>query len=380
MDEPTLQSINSAPIAAPDGTTPIPTLENLAIDTSWQTVSPAAQPTAEPPKPPTEPAIVEEPTGSQRLVPGWLRRIADERRLRDSVTELGTTETEAIERAPDSPALTIIKTLLSFLGSAALAYLILTFPSQAARAAYVISHLTASSSPAKIVQENVTSGSFAQVVTPSLSFNPPALPTSQPAASPPTNNSPFSDLADNQLYLPKIDVRTPIVWDSSFEEKAMLANLQKGVVHYGGTDFPATDKGNVFITGHSSYYWWDSGKYKTVFANLDKLATGDQSALTYQGKVYVYQVYEKIVVKPSETSVLDTTPKPILTLMTCTPVGTSLNRLIVKSNLVGVFEEGATSANTPSAPANTSSTPAAPTQSVPATAPNDSLSLIPALH
>lgn len=144
----------------------------------------------------------------------------------------------------------------------------------------------------------------------------------------------LSDLGDDQLLVPKISVKVPIVWGSDSDEGTMLTNLQKGVVHYGFTALPNDGRGNVFLSGHSSYLLWDPGQYKTVFANLDRLETGDQLALTYQGIVYIYEVTGKQVVKPDNLSVLDQTDEPTLSLMTCVPVGTSLNRLVVTSKLV----------------------------------------------
>lgn len=144
----------------------------------------------------------------------------------------------------------------------------------------------------------------------------------------------LADLSDNQLLIPKISVNAPIIWGSAPDDATMLANLRQGVVHYGFTALPSDGKGKVFISGHSSSPLWDPGKYKTVFANLDRVEIGDQLALTYQGVVYLYAVTNKQVVKPTDTSVLDQTDEPTLALMTCVPVGTSLNRLIVTSELI----------------------------------------------
>lgn len=144
----------------------------------------------------------------------------------------------------------------------------------------------------------------------------------------------LAEMGDDQLLIPKIQVRTPIIWGSSFDEATMLANLRTGVVHYDFSALPSDGQGKVFLTGHSSYYLWDPGRYKTVFANLDKLEVGDQLAVSYRGIAYVYEVDKKEVVKPNNTSVLATTEEPTLSLMTCVPVGTSLNRLIVTSRLL----------------------------------------------
>lgn len=130
------------------------------------------------------------------------------------------------------------------------------------------------------------------------------------------------------LVIPKTDITAPIVFVESTEEANIQAGLQKGVVHYFQTAEPGK-VGNSFITGHSSNYWWDKGAYNYVFANLDKLAVGDQAKIYYGGNKYLYQVTNVRIVEPTDMSVLDQTIKPTLTLMTCTPPGTSWKRLIV---------------------------------------------------
>lgn len=154
----------------------------------------------------------------------------------------------------------------------------------------------------------------------------------------------LTEITNDQLYVPKLDIKVPVIWNSSpdGDGQAMLKDLQQGVVHFKGTALPNQEGGNVFISGHSSYYWWDSGKYKTVFANLDQMDVGDEIAIGYENKVYIYKVWEKIVVKPEEIWVLDqNTNTPNLSLMTCVPVGTNLRRLIVRSELVTVAEDKA---------------------------------------
>jgi len=131
------------------------------------------------------------------------------------------------------------------------------------------------------------------------------------------------------IYIAKIGKKAPVVWNSAPDEQTMLNNLHNGVVHYAGTALPGSGKGPIFISGHSSYYWWDSGKYKTVFATLDKLATGDEIKINYENTVYTYKVYDKQVVLPDQVDVLKPTNEPVLALMTCVPVGTNLKRLIV---------------------------------------------------
>uniref|UniRef100_A0A7C4QXR3 Class D sortase n=1 Tax=candidate division CPR3 bacterium TaxID=2268181 RepID=A0A7C4QXR3_UNCC3 len=138
---------------------------------------------------------------------------------------------------------------------------------------------------------------------------------------------------DNTLFIPKIGVQAPIIYSSSRNQDDINKLLLEGVVHYNQTSFPG-EKGNVFITGHSSYYWWSDGKYNTVFSILDKLVSGDVIYINYKNKRYTYQVYDMKVVLPNDISVLEKGNDFNLTLMTCTPVGTNYKRLIVKAKQI----------------------------------------------
>jgi len=148
---------------------------------------------------------------------------------------------------------------------------------------------------------------------------------------------------DNRIVIPKIGKSIPIVEMSSKNlegenwpelEKQIQGGLRKGVVHYPGTAIPG-QIGNVFITGHSSYYPWDSGKFKDVFALLGQLDIGDRFYIFYNQKQYTYEISEKFEVQPSRVDVLSQPKdKRIVTLMTCTPVGTTLRRLIIRANQI----------------------------------------------
>jgi LPXTG-site transpeptidase (sortase) family protein len=140
--------------------------------------------------------------------------------------------------------------------------------------------------------------------------------------------------AEDTLIIPKINVEAPIVYMQSYDNNQILEDIKRGVGHYYGTAEPGR-VGNTFLTGHSSYYWWSGGEYNQVFANLDKLEVGDLIYAYHDGDKFVYKVSERFIIRPSETGVLNQTDKPMMTLMTCTPIGTNLKRLIVQAELVG---------------------------------------------
>ena len=148
---------------------------------------------------------------------------------------------------------------------------------------------------------------------------------------------------ENRIIIPRLGLNIPLVTPSYSSllkedwvgvEHDIQEALQQGVVHYPGTARPG-QAGNFFVTGHSSYYPWATGNYKTVFARLHELNVGDEYWVYYGGDKHRYIVNGKREVKPSNVDVLDQpTNKRFATLMTCTPVGTTLRRLILTAQEV----------------------------------------------
>lgn len=147
---------------------------------------------------------------------------------------------------------------------------------------------------------------------------------------------------DDRIIIPRINKNIPIVkvssdnlikrdWDALEDE--MQKALQDGVVHYPGTSLPG-QTGNVVITGHSSYFPWDPGRFKDVFALLHEVEKGDKIVIYFNQDKFVYDVTNKKEVMPDNIEVLKQTPDDRITLITCTPVGTNLRRLIVTAKLI----------------------------------------------
>ncbi len=145
--------------------------------------------------------------------------------------------------------------------------------------------------------------------------------------------------SDNRIYLPRINKNVPLVGvpghkDFGKLEEAIQDGLRNGVVVHPVSRDPG-NIGNFFATGHSSYYNWDNGRFKDVFALLHEVEEGDKVYVYWEGKEYVYQMNAKKVVPPTQVDVLNhPDDKSILTLMTCTPVGTNKNRLILQGDLI----------------------------------------------
>jgi len=144
-----------------------------------------------------------------------------------------------------------------------------------------------------------------------------------PTPEPEINYSP-------QIEIAKIGVSAPVIMNIATEN--IIPELKGGVVHYAETALPG-QAGNSVIVGHSSDYPWSDGRYKNIFALLDKLVNGDPITLYFGSQKLTYTVIESKIVKPTEVSVLAKTDRPVLTLVTCYPVGTSRNRLIIRAEL-----------------------------------------------
>lgn len=141
--------------------------------------------------------------------------------------------------------------------------------------------------------------------------------------------------SDPKIVIPKVGVDAPVVYDEpKVDEVSYQRALERGVVRLGNSANPGT-KGNVVIGGHSSNNVFNAGKYKYVFVNLKRLDVGDIFYLNFEGKRYTYKVTTaKKIITPKETSVLAQTEKPVVTLFTCDPPGTNVNRLIVQAEQI----------------------------------------------
>ena len=145
-----------------------------------------------------------------------------------------------------------------------------------------------------------------------------------------------------RIILPRLGKNVPVVpvneenlikRDWSALENDLQSALRDGVVHYPGTPWPG-QSGNVVLTGHSSYYPWDPGRFKDVFAVLHNVSVGEEIVVLHNQRKYNYVVESKMVVLPSEVNVLGDTGDDRLTMLTCTPIGTNLKRLIVTAKPV----------------------------------------------
>jgi len=111
-------------------------------------------------------------------------------------------------------------------------------------------------------------------------------------------------------------------------------DLNESLIHYGGTGLPG-EFGTAVVFGHSTLpQFYNPKNYKTIFSLLPTLTKGDEILVSYDGVQYRYEVYELIVVEPTDVAVLEQRfDNSYITLVTCVPPGTYWKRLNVKAKL-----------------------------------------------
>ncbi len=140
-----------------------------------------------------------------------------------------------------------------------------------------------------------------------------------------------------KLIIPKINVDVPVMYGVGADHDSQMAAMEKGVAHFAipGANSVPGQIGNTAIAGHSSNDLFDRGDHKFIFAQLDRLTDGDTIYANYEGTRYTYVVTKKEEVMPSQIDkLIYDTDKPVMTLITCTPLGTDLRRLLVTAEQV----------------------------------------------
>jgi sortase A len=119
------------------------------------------------------------------------------------------------------------------------------------------------------------------------------------------------------LRIPGIGLEVPVLEGTDDE------TLDRAVGHISGTAAPG-EPGNVAIAGHRDGF----------FRALKDLKVGDALELETLAGKQQYDIETLTVVDPSDVQVLDPTPEPVLTLVTCYPfyfVGSAPQRFIVRA-------------------------------------------------
>ncbi|MBI5123147.1 sortase [Candidatus Roizmanbacteria bacterium] len=146
-------------------------------------------------------------------------------------------------------------------------------------------------------------------------------------ASPKLNQPSQLTVKEYTLSIPKLNIKKARVVVGG-------EDLSKSLVHYLPQSLPG-EYGNVAIFGHSTLpQLYNPKDYKTIFTYLSSLEKGDKIYINIGELEYQYEVTTSFIVKPSEISVLEQRKDDsYLTLITCWPLGTWWNRLVITAKL-----------------------------------------------
>jgi len=127
------------------------------------------------------------------------------------------------------------------------------------------------------------------------------------------------------LSIPKLGIDHAVV-------RSDHTDLKQSLIQYQGTALPG-NLGNTVIFGHSVLpQFFNPQNYLTIFSTLHKLKPGDTMEITADGATYTYKISDMYEAQPDDLSPLAQTYNGrYLTLITCTPPGTYLRRLIIKA-------------------------------------------------
>jgi sortase A len=140
------------------------------------------------------------------------------------------------------------------------------------------------------------------------SLPPVAIPTSGPEQA-------------NSIFIPAIwNAPAPVVQGDGWEQ------LRKGVGQHVGTANPG-QVGNLVLSAHNDIFG-------ELFRDLDSLEPGDEIRVSTATREYIYRVTDTQIVQPTEVSVMEATPRPTITLVSCYPYLVDNQRIVVQGELV----------------------------------------------
>ncbi len=117
-------------------------------------------------------------------------------------------------------------------------------------------------------------------------------------------------------------------------EGADAHTMNKGFWHFPPSSFPG-QKGNMVVIGHR---YAKLPPNKDTFFNLDKVKVGDKIEVIQNNNQFTYIVTETKVVEKNDISVLQDYSDYRITLITCSPLWTSKQRLVIVGKLDKLYK------------------------------------------
>ena len=120
--------------------------------------------------------------------------------------------------------------------------------------------------------------------------------------------------------IPEIEANSPLDYEQA---------LRYGLVHAQNSALP-DESGMIYIFGHSANYPWILPRINALFFQIEKVNIGDKIKIEYNGKHFLYHVFDKKIVNPDQLDLIKANiNQDILVLQSCYPRGTALKRLLL---------------------------------------------------
>ncbi len=147
------------------------------------------------------------------------------------------------------------------------------------------------------------------------------------------SDSPSSHISNSEVSHYTLSIPSLKIIDAVVEVGG--SDLKKSLIQYPQTALPG-QLGNTVVFGHSVLpQFFNPKSYLTIFSTLYRLKPGDEIFINYDSVKYKYVVEEMFEVQPTNLSVLEQRfDGRYMTVITCSPPGTYLRRLIVKTRIV----------------------------------------------
>lgn len=148
------------------------------------------------------------------------------------------------------------------------------------------------------------------------------------------------DLAENRIYVPKINIDVAVVPIEGNEAQA----LEKGAVQRSPASGNPSDGGNFVIAAHRFNLGLTptQTRAQSPFYHINKLSVGDDIYVDYKGERYAYKVEERRLVEPTAIEIEERTDDNRLTMYSCELAGPEAGREVVIAKPVGkiVWSDG----------------------------------------
>ncbi len=141
---------------------------------------------------------------------------------------------------------------------------------------------------------------------------------------------------ENRIVIPKIwknipmvDIKNRTISGQSELQDIFMKELENWVVRYPWSVKP-WELWNAFIFWHSSNFPWIKWDFNDVFSTLNNVSFDDDIIIYYNQKKYVYTIKRRDIISPWNVSIFKwNKTKAQVMIMTCRPIWTTLNRLVL---------------------------------------------------